>query len=120
MFAFAVNADGKEKLFNGVVIQKVQVDDTTIKRLRKCAVIDVCVENIDRAFLAFLAREGFNTLRESLQARFTAIGLSLEALYSNALIAADVDGHELNVRSVAGNTTVVPAYRFKVYLQQAA
>ena len=41
-FAFAMNADEKEKLFNGVVIRKNQVDDTTIKRLRECAVFDVC------------------------------------------------------------------------------
>ena len=42
LFAFAMNADANEKLFNGVVIRKVQVDDTTIKRLRECAVFDVC------------------------------------------------------------------------------
>ena len=74
----------------------------------------MCVENIDRAFFAFLASEGFNTLHESLQARITAIGPPLEALYSNALIASNVDAHELNVRSVAGDTTVVLAYLFKM------
>ena len=80
----------------------------------------MCVENIDRVFLAFLASEGFNTLRESLQARITALDPPLEALSSNALIASNVDAHELNVRSLAGYTTVVLAYRFKVYSQRAA
>ena len=115
-----MNANAEEKLFNGVVIRKVQVDDTTIKRLLECAVFDVCVENIDRAFLAFVASEGFNALRESLQARITAFGPPLGALYSNALIAADVDAHELNLRSLDGGTIIVLAYRFKVYSQRAA
>ena len=115
-----MNADAEEKLFNGVVIRKVQVDDTTIKRLRECAVFNACVENIDRAFLAFVASEGFNTLRESLQARITAIGPPLGALYSNELIAADVNAHELNFCSLDGDTIIVLAYRFKVYSQRAA
>ena len=115
-----MNADAEEKLLHGVVIRKVQVDDTTIKRLHECAVFDVCVENIDRAFLAFLANEGCNTLRESLQTRITAIGPPFGALYSNALIAGDVDAHELNLRSLDGDTTIVLAYRFKVYSQRAA
>ena len=120
MFAFAMNANAEEKLLDGVVIRRVQVDDITIKHFRECAVFDVCVDNIDRAFFAFLASEGFNTLRESLQARITAIGQPLGALYSNALIAADVDAHELNVRSLASDSTVVLAYRVKVYSQRAA
>ena len=93
----------------------MQVDDTTIKRLHDCAVFDVCVENYDRAFLAFLASKGFNTLRESLQARITAIGPPLGALYRNALIAADGDPHELNLRSLDGDATIVLIYRLKVY-----
>ena len=48
------------------------------------------------------------------------MGAPLSELYRAALIAADLDAHELNVRTLAGDTTAVVAYRFKCYSLRAA
>ena len=59
-------------------------------------------------------------MRAALLARDSAVGQPLEALYSKALIASDVDATELHLRQLAGNTTVVFAFRFTCYSQRAA
>ena len=59
-------------------------------------------------------------MRESLLTRIASIEPLLGELYLAALIAADVDAHELNVRTLASDTTVVLAYSFKCYSQRAA
>ena len=98
----------------------MRVDNATLSRLRECAVYEVCVAGIDRAFLAFLASEGFSSMRAALLARVSAVGQPLGALYSNALIASDLDATELHLRPLAGETTIVLAFRFKYYSQRAA
>ena len=80
----------------------------------------MCVAGIDRAFLAFLASEGFCSMRTALLARVSDVNQPLTALYSNALIASDVDATELHLRPLAGETTIVLAFRFKCYSQRAA
>ena len=108
-----MNAEAEDKLFTSVTIKKQNVDSATISRLDECAIYEVCVEGLDRAILHFIASEGFSTMRESLQARIASISAPLGELFLATLIAADVDAHELNVRTLAGDTTVVLAYRFK-------
>ena len=56
----------------------------------------------------------------ALLARVSAVGQQLRAFYSNALIASDVDATELHLRPLAGETTIVLAFRFKCYSQRAA
>ena len=114
-----MNADAKDTLFTAVTITKLKVDSTTIGRLREFAINEVYVENFDRAFLALVASEEFGTMRESQQTRIVAIGGPLKQLYFLALIAADVNAHELNVRRLAGETMIVIAYRFKAYSLRA-
>ena len=65
------------------------------------------VINLDRALLAAITSEGYITLRDSLRARIAAVRPALCELYTAALIAADMDAHELKVRLLAGNTTAV-------------
>ena len=59
-------------------------------------------------------------MRAVLLARVSAVGQPLGVLYSNALIASDVDATELHLRPLAGETTIVLAVRFKCYSQRAA
>ena len=59
-------------------------------------------------------------MRAALLARVSAVGQPLGALYSNALIASDVDATELHLRPLAGETTIVVAFRFKCYSKRAA
>ena len=114
-----MSSDSKDRLFNGASIRAVRVDNATLSRLRECAVYEVCVANIDRAFLAFLVSESFSSMRAALLARVSAVGQPLRALYSTALIASDVDATELHLRPLAGETTIVLAFRFKCYSQRA-
>ena len=115
-----MSSDAEDKLFNGASIGAVRVDNATFSRLRKCVVYNVCVAGMDRAFLACLSSEGFSSMRAALLARVSAVGQPLGALYSNALIATDVDATELHLRPLAGKTTIVLAFRFKCYSQRAA
>ena len=92
--------------------------ELTTRRL--AAVYEVCIAGIDRAFLTFLGSVGFSSMRASLLARVSAVGQPLGALYSNALIASDVDATELHLRPLAGETTIVLAFTFKCYSQRAA
>ena len=69
-----MNAEAEDKFFTGVTIKKLRVDSATISRLRECAIYEVCVEGLDRAFLPLIASEGFSTMRESMQARIAFIG----------------------------------------------
>ena len=59
-------------------------------------------------------------MRAARLARVSAVGQPLGALYSNALIASDVDATDLYLRPLADETTVVLAFRFKSYSQRAA
>ena len=110
-----MSSDAEDRLFNGASIGAVRVDNATLSILRECAVYEVCVAGIDRAFLALLASEGFSSMRAALLARVSAVVQPLGALYSNALIASDVDATELHLRPLAGETTIVLAFRFKCY-----
>ena len=94
--------------------------NATLSRLLECDVYEVCVAGIDCAFLALLASEGFSSMRAGLLARISAVGQLQGALFSNGLIASDVDATELHLRPLAGNTIVVLAFRFKCYSQRAA
>ena len=116
----AMRSDAEDRLFNRASIGAVRVDNSTLSRLRECAVYEVCVSDIDRAFLALLASERFRSLRAALLARVSTVGQPLGALSSNALIASDVDAIELHLRPLACNTTVVLAFCFKCYSQRAA
>ena len=115
-----MSSDAEERLFSSVHIRRQQVDSTVVNRLPDSAIYEVCVEGLDRACLAWLAGDGFFSMRATLLARIAAINQPLAALYSNALITSDADATELNVRTRAGDTTVVLAYRFKYYTQRAA
>ena len=53
------------------------------------------------------AGEGFFSMHATLLARIAAIDQTLAALYTNAFIASDADATEFNVRTLAGDTTVV-------------
>ena len=59
-------------------------------------------------------------MRAALRTRVSAVGQPLGALYSNALIASDVDATELHLRPFGGETTIVLDFRFKCYSQRAA
>ena len=120
LFVKEINAEAEERLYTAVTSNKSKVESATIERLRECAIFEVYVENLDRAYLEVVAGEGFITLRDSLYARITAVGAPLSELYSASLIAADMDAHELNVRTLTGDTTAVIAYRFKCYSLRAA
>ena len=115
-----MSSDAEDRIFNGASIKAVRTDNATLRRLRECAVYEVCVAGIDRAFLALLASKGFSSMRAVLLARVSAVGQLLEALYSNALIASDVDATELHLSQLTGETTIVLAFRFKCYLQRSA
>ena len=110
----------EDRLFNSVISRGTQVDSGIIGRLRECAVYEVCIEILDRAFLAFLASEGHRSMRAALLARINSVVMPLKALYYNALIASEVDAIELTYCTLAGDTAFVLAYRFKVYSQRAA
>ena len=97
----------------------MRADNATLSRLRERAVYEVCVASIDRALLALFASEGFSLMREAVLDRFSVVSQPLVTLYSNAIIAFDVDATELDLRSLAGDTTVVRVCLFKCYLQQA-
>ena len=114
-----MSSDAEDRYFNGASIGAVRVDNATLSRLCDCAVYKVCVAGMDRAFLAFLASEGFSSMLAALLARVSAVGQPLGALYRNALIASDVDATELHLRPRAGETTIVLAFRFKCYSQRA-
>ena len=60
--------------------------------------------NLDRAYLAVVAGKSFITLRDSRYARITAVGPPLTELYRASLIAADMDAHELKVRTLYGDS----------------
>ena len=55
-------------------------------------------------------------MRAAFLARVSDVNQPLRALYSNALIASDVDATELHLRPLAGETTIVLDFRFKCYL----
>ena len=75
-----MSSDAEYRLFNGASIGAVRVDNATLSRLREWAVYEVCVAGMDREFLAFLAREGFSSMRAALLARVSAVGQPLGAL----------------------------------------
>ena len=108
-----MSSNAEDRLLNGASIGAVRVDNATLSRLRECAVYEVCIAGIDRAFLALLASEGFSSMRAALLARVGDVNQPLRALYSNALIASDVDATELHLRPLAGEMTIVLAFRFK-------
>ena len=54
-------------------------------------------------------------MRAAILARVGDVNQQLRALCSNALIASDVDATELLLRPLAGETTIVLAFRFKCY-----
>ena len=68
-----MSSDAEDRLFNGASIAAVRVDNATLSRLRECAVYEVCVAGIDRAFLALLASEGFSSMRAALIARVSDV-----------------------------------------------
>ena len=115
-----MSSDAEDRLFNGASIGAGRVENATLSRLRECAVYEVCVAGIDRAVLALLASESFSSLRVALLARVGDVNQPLRALYSNALIASDVNATELHLRPLAGETTIVLAFCFKCYSQRAA
>ena len=80
LFLQTMSSDAEDRLFNGASIGAVRVDNATLSRLRECAVYEVCVAGIDRAFLAFLAIEGFSSMRAALLACVSAVGQPLGAL----------------------------------------
>ena len=110
----------KNSLFSGASIGAVRADNATLSRLRECAVYDVCIAGIDRAFLALLASENFSSMRAAFLARVSAFGQPLGALHSSALIACNVDSTQLHLCPLAGDTTVVLVFRLKCYSQRAA
>ena len=110
----------EDRLFNSVIIRGQRVNSAIIGRLRECAVYEVCIKGLDRAFLAFLAIEGHSSMRAALLARINAVDMPLGALYYNALIAPEVEAIELTHRTHACDKALVLAYRFKVYSQRAA
>ena len=59
-------------------------------------------------------------MRAALLARISAGVMPLGTLYYIVLIASEAEAFELIYRTVAGDTTVVLAYRFEVYSQRAA
>ena len=59
-------------------------------------------------------------MRASLLARVGDVNQPLRALFSNALIASDVEATEQHLRPLAGDTTIGFAFRFKCYSQRAA
>ena len=67
-----------------------------------------------------MAGESFLTLRNSVYARIAAVSSQLSEFYKAPLIAAELDAHEVNVRTLAGETTAVIAYHFKCYSLRAA
>ena len=88
----------------------MRVDNATLSRLRECAVYDVCVAGMDRAFLAFLASEGLSSMCAALLARVSAVGQPVGALYRNALIASDVDATICtSARSLARRRSSLPS-----------
>ena len=115
-----MSRDAENRLFNGARIEAVRVYNATLSRLRECAVYEMCVAGIDRAFLALLASEGYSSMRAAFLARVSDVNQPLRALYSNALIASDIDATELHLRPLAGETTIVLVFRFKCYSQRAA
>ena len=74
LFSQAMSSDAENRLFNGASIGAVRADNKTLSRLRECAVHKVCVAGIERAFLALLASEYFNSMRAALRARVSAVG----------------------------------------------
>ena len=97
-----MNAKAEKQVEAAVVIKKPNAAPL-IERLRECAIYKVVVENLDRSLLAVIADESHITLRNSLQARITDIGPLLSELYTDALIAADMEPHELNVHSLTND-----------------
>ena len=108
-----MSSDAEDRIFNGASIKAVRTDNATLRRLRECAVYEVCVAGIDREFLALLASKGFSSMLAAFLARVNAVGQPLEALYSNVLIASDFDATELHLSPLIGETTIVLAFRFK-------
>ena len=115
-----INAEAEERLYTDVTIKKMNVNSTTVERLRQCAIFEVIAENLYRAFLALIAGECLFTLRDSQHARIAAVGAALSELYKAALIAVDLDALELNVRTLPGDSTAVIVHRFKCYSLPAA
>ena len=120
LFSQAISSDAENKHFNGSSIRAMRADYATLSRPRECAVYEVCVAGINRVFLALLASEGLSSMRAALLARVSAVGQSLGEFYRNALIACDVDATDLHLSSVAGETTIVLAFRCKCYSKRSA
>lgn len=78
------------------------------------------VNNFASALLAAIAGEGHIKQQDSLRTRIATDRTPLSELHTAELIAADINAHELNVRSLAADTTAVIAYRFKCYPLRAA
>ena len=55
LFVQEMNAEADERLYTDVTIKKIKVDSMTVERLRQCAIFEVIIENLDRAFLAVVA-----------------------------------------------------------------
>ena len=68
-----MSSDAEERLNSSVLIRGQQVDSTVVNRLRDSAIYEVCVEGLDRACLAWLAGEGFSSMRATLLAKIAAI-----------------------------------------------
>ena len=119
LFPRQMETEAEERIFTDVLLQKTKAANLP-KRLRACSLYEVTVENINRALLAIIARDGQITLRDALHACITALRSPLADFYHSALIAADINAHEMSVRSLAGTTTTVLAYRFKAYTVRVA
>ena len=102
-----------------MLLQKTKASDVP-EQLHACSIYEVTVENMECALLAAIARDGQITLRDALRASITALRSPLADFYQAALIAADMDAHEMSVISLAGNTTTVLVYRFKAYTLRLA
>ena len=54
------------------------MDSTLVNRLRNSAIYEVCAEGLDRACFAWLAGEGFSSMRATLLAQIAAITSRLQ------------------------------------------
>ena len=101
-----MNAKAKERVNTAVLLKKPKAV-LLIERLREYEFYEVVVENLDRALLAVIAGESHITMRDSLRARIADVDQPLSELCTAALIPADMDAHELNVRSLAGSCAML-------------
>ena len=119
LFSSRINAATDEKLFFAVIIKKTKPADAA-ERLRQCAVYEITIKDLNRAFLAEVAADGHLSLRDYLRSRIVAVKQPMADMYAAALVACDVDACELCTRSLAADETTSLAYRFRVRCRRAA